>query len=406
MRITSIAVHQRELPVVGGEYAMGGNTVVSLDTTLVQVATDVGVVSWGETCPLGTRYQPHHARGARAAIAELAPALMGADPLRVLDAGRRMDEALAGHAYAKAPLEVALWDILARAHDTRLCDLLGGASGDTVPAYAVIGLEPPEAAAEHALALQAQGYRRIQLKVGGRGLDEDIAAVRAVDRALRPGVALVADANRAWSVPDAMLASAACRDVRMALEQPCASYEEMASLRGRLAHPVILDEIVESPEVAMRAIVEGVADGFGLKVSRVGGVGPMLAIRDMCRARRVGHTCDDAWGGDIAAATCVHIAATVEPSLLAGVWIAAPYMASTWTRTTASWPTRAASRCRPVPVLGSIRASGPGRTRSRSRGLSRGSHGELGGHVGDRLFERRRTMSACVGPPRRRWTGA
>lgn len=166
----------------------------------------------------------------------------------------------------------------------------------------------------------------IQVKVGGRELDEDIAAIRAVARALRPGVTLAVDANRSWSVQDAMHASAACRDVRVALEQPCASYEEIAVLRGRLAHPVILDEIVESPEVAMRAIVEGVADGFGLKVSRVGGVGPMLAIRDMCRARRVSHTCDDAWGGDITAATCVHIAATVDPSVLAGVWIAAPYI--------------------------------------------------------------------------------
>ena len=38
------------------------------------------------------------------------------------------------------------------------------------------------------------------------------------------------------------------------------------------------------------------------------------------------HTCDDSWGGDIIAAACVHIAATVEPRLCEGVWIAAPYI--------------------------------------------------------------------------------
>ena len=38
------------------------------------------------------------------------------------------------------------------------------------------------------------------------------------------------------------------------------------------------------------------------------------------------HTCDDAWGGDILAAACVHICATVSPRLNEGVWIAAPYI--------------------------------------------------------------------------------
>ena len=158
-----------------------------------------------------------------AAIAQMAPALIGADPRRVLDASRRMDEALAGHAYAKAALEVALWDILAKANNLRLCDLLGGASGDTVPAYAAIGVEPPDAAVEHARRLQDEGYQHIQVKVGGRDLSEDITAIRQVRKALAPEVQLAVDANRSWTTTDAVLASNACPDVQMALEQPCAS---------------------------------------------------------------------------------------------------------------------------------------------------------------------------------------
>jgi 4-hydroxyproline betaine 2-epimerase len=38
------------------------------------------------------------------------------------------------------------------------------------------------------------------------------------------------------------------------------------------------------------------------------------------------HTCDDSWGGDIIAAACTHIGATVAPELLEGVWLAAPYI--------------------------------------------------------------------------------
>ncbi|MEF9605527.1 mandelate racemase, partial [Paracoccus sp. PXZ] len=37
-------------------------------------------------------------------------------------------------------------------------------------------------------------------------------------------------------------------------------------------------------------------------------------------------TCDDAWGGDIIAAACTHVGATVQPRLNEGVWIAQPYI--------------------------------------------------------------------------------
>jgi L-alanine-DL-glutamate epimerase-like enolase superfamily enzyme len=52
----------------------------------------------------------------------------------------------------------------------------------------------------------------------------------------------------------------------------------------------------------------------------------MRAFRDVCAARNLPHTCDDAWGGDIIAAACTHVGATVEPTRLEGVWLAAPYM--------------------------------------------------------------------------------
>ena len=52
----------------------------------------------------------------------------------------------------------------------------------------------------------------------------------------------------------------------------------------------------------------------------------MRAVRDVCEAMRRPHTCDDSWGGDIIAAACVHMGATVRPELLQGVWIAAPYI--------------------------------------------------------------------------------
>ncbi|GIT01254.1 MAG: hypothetical protein CM1200mP26_29660 [Acidimicrobiales bacterium] len=71
-------------------------------------------------------YQPQHALGARAALAELAPHLVGLDPTAVGRVGAVMDAALMGHRYAKAAVDVACWDATGKAYGVRVCDLLGG----------------------------------------------------------------------------------------------------------------------------------------------------------------------------------------------------------------------------------------------------------------------------------------
>ena len=103
MKIAEIHVFAVPLPVKGGPYTMANAEVWSLDSTVVKVVCDDGLVGWGETCPVGPTYQPHHAFGARAALAEMAPGLIGADPLGPVALRRRMDGLLNGHRYSTSP---------------------------------------------------------------------------------------------------------------------------------------------------------------------------------------------------------------------------------------------------------------------------------------------------------------
>jgi len=76
----------------------------------------------------------------------------------------------------------------------------------------------------------------------------------------------------------------------------------------------------------IKAVGRGVVDGVGRKVTRSGGLLPMMAFRDIGAARNLPHTCDDSWGGDIIASACTHVGATVDPRRMEGVWLAAPYI--------------------------------------------------------------------------------
>ena len=129
---------------------------------------------------------------------------------------------------------------------------------------------------------------------------------------------LAVDANRGWSTRDAIFVSQECRDIPFVMEQPCNTIEEIAVVRRQLNHPVYADESGEDLSAVLRMIGEGVVDGFGMKVTRIGGLHAMATFRDICEARSMPHTCDDAWGGDIIASACTHIGATIKPNLMEG----------------------------------------------------------------------------------------
>ena len=81
MKITKITAWQVDLPLHEGNYKWsGGKSVDVFDSTLVRLETDAGVTGYGEACPLGPVYLPSYAKGVRAGLSELAPALIGKTP--------------------------------------------------------------------------------------------------------------------------------------------------------------------------------------------------------------------------------------------------------------------------------------------------------------------------------------
>ena len=327
MKIKEIHVYSHNMPVKNGPYRIASSTVHSLDTTLVKIVADNGLFGWGETCPVGPTYQPQHARGAVAALEEMAQGLIGTNPLQPLQLRRKMDSLLNGHRYAKAAVDIAAYDLLGKHVGMRVADLLGGAVTERVPSYYASGIGDPDEIARIAQERAAEGYPRMQIKVGGgRPVEIDIAVVRKVWERVGTRIRLAVDGNRSLTTRDTLRLSRECPDIPFILEQPCNTIEEIKAIRGQLHHAVYLDENGEDLNTVLRAIGDGICDGFGMKVTRIGGLHAMATFRDICETRSMPHTCDDAWGGDIIHAACTHIGATVQPRLNEGVWLAQPYV--------------------------------------------------------------------------------
>lgn len=333
MKVKELHIYAHQLPVKNGPYRMANALVHALDTTLVKIVTETGTVGWGETCPVGPTYAPAHALGARAALAEMGQGLIGA-ALHPVMLRRRMDGLLNGHRYAKAAVDIAAHDALGKAYGVRVADLLGGVAAERVPSYYASGVGEPDEIARIAAEKMAEGYPRMQVKIGGRPVEVDIAVLRKVWEVIKgSGMRLAADGNRGLPTRDALRLSRECPDIPFIMEQPCNTIEELAAIRGQLHHGVYLDENGDDLATVVRVAGQGLVDGFGMKVTRIGGLQQMAAFRDICEARSMPHTCDDAWGGDIIHAACTHIGATVSPRLNEGVWLAAPYVEGHYDRT-------------------------------------------------------------------------
>ncbi len=204
---------------------------------------------------------------------------------------------------------------------------MGGVVSENIPSYYASGVGLPDEIVKIAIAKMTEGYQRMQIKIGGRPVEIDIEVIRKVWEAVGTRMRLAVDGNRGLTRGDALRISRECIDIPLILEQPCNHIEEMIAIRNQLNHPLYIDENGTDLNIILHLIETGICDGFGMKVTRIGGLHPMTIFRELCATRNLPHTCDDAWGGDIIAAACTHIAATVAPKLLEGVWLAQPYIA-------------------------------------------------------------------------------
>ncbi|MFL5683807.1 MAG: mandelate racemase/muconate lactonizing enzyme family protein [Chloroflexota bacterium] len=344
--IDRIDVHGYDLTYAHGDYVMSsGRTVNVLPSTVVRIRTRGGLEGFGETCPLGRTYLPGFGEGARAALRELAPGLIGVNATNLAAVTERMDATLRGHEYAKSALDVACWDILGRATGTSVATLLGGALQPVVPLYVAVPLGQPAEMAAFVERERAAGVHHFQLKLGAAP-EADLERVEAVHAVTGPEDALIGDANGAWRRQDAIIAARLLgRFDRLRLEQPCPTLEECIAVRRLTPLPMVLDEVIMDLPTLVRAVAVDAMDHVNLKIGRVGGLTKARLMRDAAVALGLTLTIEDSWGGDVVTAAVAHLASGV-PS---GSLFAASYM-NDWTlEHVAGYQPRSRDGVGPVP---------------------------------------------------------
>jgi L-alanine-DL-glutamate epimerase-like enolase superfamily enzyme len=318
--IARLDVYGYDLTYAHGDYVMSGGRVVNrLPSTVVRITTRGGAQGYGETCPLGATYLPGFGEGARIALREVAPALIGVDAANLAAVAGRMELALRGHGYAKSAVDVACWDVLGKVTGQPVAALLGGALQSELPLYVAVPMRSADEMAAFVQEQRRSGVHRFQLKLGGAP-EEDAMRVAAVMDATGPEDAIIADANGGWRRQDAIIAARLLeRHERLRLEQPCPTLEECLSVRRSCTLPMVLDEIITDLPAFVRAVQADAMDHINLKIGRVGGLTRARMMRDVAIELGIRLTIEDSWGGDLVTAAVSHLAAGSPPAALFAV---------------------------------------------------------------------------------------
>lgn len=316
-QIERVEVYGYDLTYVHGTYVMSNDRyITALPSTVVRVVTADGTDGYGEVCPLGPAYLPAFGAGARAALQQLCPAVVGADVRDSYGVYAAMDRALMGHAYAKSPLDIACLDALGRHAGLSVASLLGGERQARFPLYFAVPLGSREEMSDYVDARRAEGIRKFQLKLGADPR-EDVERVRIVADRMEKGDTIIADANCGWRLQDAVIAARLLEDLDHVLyEQPCPSLEECLVVRQRTTLPMVLDEVIVDVDALIRAYGERAMEGINLKIGRVGGLTKAKLMRDLCQELGLRITVEDTWGGDITTAAVAQLAGSTDSDTL------------------------------------------------------------------------------------------
>lgn len=332
-------------------YMAEGKTCDTVETVVVAVETDVGITGWGEVCPI-PHYLPAYARGVGPALTELAPVLIGQNPVGVEAAMARADAWLPGHVYAKSALDIALWDITGKVAGLPLYALLGGKRAADLPLYHSITCVEPDEMARIARDAQAQGMTQFQAKLGASGdWQTDVERLIKVREAVGPGYIVYGDWNCGATSLDATRVGRAVAHLDIMLEQPCATLADCARVRAATGLPMKLDELAHDTASLLEAHGLGIMDVVALKLSKFGGLSALRRARDLCLHLGAKMCVECTWGSDIATAAALHLAAATDPSRIQNVCDLSGYVAP---RLAPAAPSRAQGRIAPPdgPGLG------------------------------------------------------
>ena len=245
---------------------------------LIDLHTDAGITGRSYLFGIG----PHNLKPIAALVEAMAEMLKGdaVVPFDIEAKLRKRHTLLGVHnivLFALSGIDMAAWDALAQAHGVPLVRLLGGAPRPVLAYNSKgLGILPVKSLMKEAGELVAEGFSAVKLRLGRPDARDDLAALRAVKKAIGPEITLMVDFNQGLTVAEAI------RRGRMIdteggvhwIEEPVRAddFAGNARIAREVATPIQIGENFMGPEQMAQALAAGACDYAMPDAQRIGGV--------------------------------------------------------------------------------------------------------------------------------------
>src|SRR6266849_4463762 len=283
MLITDVKAHHVRIPFDAGaaSFRQGASAIAALDMIIVEVSTDTGLTGWGDAfayvCPRTTMTAidemiAPQARGFEVPDAEGIPGFMDRIQRNLHLFGR-----YGITMFAISGLDIALWDLAARAQGVPLHRLIGTSKRARIPAYAsLLRIGTPEAVAGECQAALRRGYTAIKLH------ETTTPTVFAARQSIGAGVPLMVDMNCPLDGTEAIAFAQACRAAApMFLEEPVWPPEDFATLaevRAKGGLNIAAGENACTVHQFRQMMTAGAVSYAQPSVTKVGGISAFLSV--------------------------------------------------------------------------------------------------------------------------------
>jgi L-Ala-D/L-Glu epimerase len=269
--IDDMRIYRLDIPLKD-VFTIATMSLSTAQNLLVEIRTNQGLSGWGEASPY--RALVGETQGINIAAArELKPLLLGRNPLAIHDLMRGLDAYLPHHTTLKSAVDMALYDLAAKACGVPLYAFLGGQPRE-METDLTIGIGDPEVAGQKARSIKDLGFRIIKVKLG-LDFKADLRRMRNIREAVGPETVLRIDANQGWDRVSAVKNLNAFEELDIEFcEQPCGAHDldGMRDVCRKTSIPVMADEALFSPADALQIVQQDAAGSFNLKLSKAGGI--------------------------------------------------------------------------------------------------------------------------------------
>lgn len=285
--------------------------VQTLDVVRVKIYLDNGIVGVGEAAPTPAITGDTQESIWHDITQCYRPYLLGRELSHPINMLTELKELVPHATSAKAAIDIAVFDALAKQAQQPLYQYLGGKQASLQTDY-TISIGSKEKMVADAQGYVKQGFTELKVKMGLDDPEVEVAKLKAMNQALDGKIQFRIDANQGWEPREAVEIIQSWKGLPIQfIEQPVKAHDldGLAFVTKNSPFPIMADESLYNLADAKALIQHKACHMFNLKLMKTAGIQGALEIFQLAQKEQIPCMMGSMIEGYVGMAAAVHFAA-------------------------------------------------------------------------------------------------